>query len=110
MSEQFDRYGRKVIKEPDAPIAALPSVKSPAFKGKTKSVLSFKKSDEAMEPVTKAFDELTTDLTKMKRVQNVDQLAGIAKRLNKIIEMGKRAGVNKDMPEVLALKKSIEEL
>ena len=109
LSEQFDRYGRKIIKEPDAPIAALPSVKSPAFKGKTKSVLSFKKSDEAMEPVTKAFDELTTDLTKMKRVQNVDQLAGIAKRLNKIIEMGKRAGVNKDMPEVLALKKSIEE-
>ncbi len=109
VSGQFDRYGRKTVTEPDAAIASLPSVKSPAFRGKTKSVLDLKKSDEAMEPVTKAFNDLTTDLTKMKRVQNMDQLAEVAKRLNKIIEMGKRAGVNKDMPEVLALKKSIEE-
>tara|TARA_R100001594_G_scaffold20358_2_gene39303 strand:- start:2028 stop:4226 length:2199 start_codon:yes stop_codon:yes gene_type:complete len=108
VSGQFDRYGRKTVTEPDAAIASLPSVKSPAFKGKTKSVLDLKKSDEAMEPVTKAFNDLTTDLTKMKRVQNMDQLAEVAKRLNKIIELGKRAGVNKDMPEVLALKKSIE--
>ena len=109
VSGQFDRYGRKTVTEPDAAIASLPSVKSPAFRGKTKSVLDLKKSNEAMEPVTKAFNDLTTDLTKLKRVQNMDQLAEVAKRLNKIIEMGKRAGVNKDMPEVLALKKSIEE-
>ena len=85
VSGQFDRYGRKTVTEPDAAIASLPSVKSPAFRGKTKSVLDLKKSDEAMEPVTKAFNDLTTDLTKMKRVQNMDQLAEVAKRLNKIM-------------------------
>ncbi len=108
VSSQPDRFSLKTVTEPDAAIAGLPSVKSPAFKGKQKTVVARAKSAETMENVTTMFNDLVTDLTKMEKVQNIEQLSGIAKRLNTIIDVGKRSGNNSNMVEILGLKKSIE--